>query len=111
MMPPLIACLALGFAALLVFWCGAVQAESGDAGLAQELTNPVADLLTVPIQIPINIDRRIGAADDGTKVTMDVQPAIPSSASADWNVISRTIVPVVCRTAQAHASSATKRDA
>jgi hypothetical protein len=69
------------------------QAESGDAGLAQELTNPLADLVTVPIQI--NLDRNIGPADDGTKVTTNVQPVIPFDASENWNLITRTIIPVI----------------
>jgi len=34
-----------------------------DADLAQDLTNPVAELLTIPIQM--NYDRNIGPADDG----------------------------------------------
>ena len=70
----------------------AAQAQ-GDAGLAQELTNPIADLVTIPIQM--NYDRRIGPADDGSKLTTNVQPVIPFSLSGDWNLITRTIVPVV----------------
>jgi hypothetical protein len=41
-------------------------AAQGDAELAQELTNPLANIVTVPIQM--NVDRNIGLADDGTKV-------------------------------------------
>lgn len=93
MMRLLIERLALALAALLVFSSGTAQAESNDAGLAQELTNPLAELVTLPIQV--NIDRHIGPADDGTKVTTNVQPVIPFSGAGDWNVISRTIVPVV----------------
>jgi len=71
----------------------AVNAQTGDAELAQELTNPVADLVTIPIQM--NFDRNIGPADDGTKVTTNVQPVIPFQLSDDLNLITRTIVPVV----------------
>lgn len=78
---------------LLVSWCSPVQAQPGDAGLAQELTNPLADLVTVPIQM--NIDRRIGPADDGSKLTINVQPVIPLKGPGDWNLISRTIAPIV----------------
>jgi hypothetical protein len=39
------------------------RSETGAADLAQELTNPIADLLTVPIQM--NFDDGIGSADDG----------------------------------------------
>jgi hypothetical protein len=83
----------LACAVVLVALSVTAHAQSGDAGLAQELTNPLADLVTVPIQM--NFDRRIGPADDGTKVTTNVQPVIPFKGSGDWNVISRTIVPIV----------------
>lgn len=71
----------------------AAQGQSGDAELAQELTNPLADLVTVPIQM--NFDRRIGPADDGSKVTTNVQPVVPFRVTESWNLISRTIVPIV----------------
>jgi hypothetical protein len=65
----------------------------GDAGLAQELTNPVADLVTIPIQM--NFDRDIGPVDDGTKITTNVQPVIPFALNENWNLITRTIMPIV----------------
>jgi hypothetical protein len=69
------------------------SANDSSAGLAQELTNPIADLITMPIQM--NIDQDIGPADDGTKVTTNVQPVIPFDINEDWNLITRTIVPVI----------------
>jgi hypothetical protein len=65
----------------------------GDAELAQELTNPLADLMTIPIQM--NYDRDIGPVDDGWKLQTNIQPVIPFHLSQDWNVISRTIIPVI----------------
>lgn len=67
--------------------------QSGDAELAQELVNPLADLMTLPIQM--TYDRNIGVRDDGTKLTTNVQPVIPFSLNPDWNIISRTIVPII----------------
>ena len=81
--------MAVALVALLL----AAPAETGDADLAQDLTNPIADLVTVPIQI--NFDRNIGSADDGTKVTANVQPVIPFNLGEDWNLITRTIFPVI----------------
>jgi len=69
------------------------NAEESGADLAQELTNPIADLVTVPIQM--NFDRDIGSANNGTKITTNVQPVVPFNISEDWNLISRTIVPVI----------------
>lgn len=64
-----------------------------NADLAQELTNPIADLMTIPIQM--NSDKDIGAADDGERLRTNIQPVIPFQVNEDWNLISRTIVPVV----------------
>lgn len=71
----------------------AARSQSGDAEMAQQLTNPVADLISAPIQM--NFDRGIGPADDGTKTTINVQPVIPFRLNEDWNLISRTIVPLI----------------
>ncbi len=68
-------------------------ATQSDADLAQELTNPVANIVTVPIQL--NVDQNLGLADDGTKVFANVQPVIPFELNADWNMITRTIMPIV----------------
>jgi hypothetical protein len=83
----------LVLALLLAAQACAAQAQEGDASLAQELTNPLADLVTVPVQM--NLDRKIGPADDGTKLATNVQPVIPFKGPGNWNVISRTIAPVV----------------
>jgi len=69
------------------------SANDSGAGLAKELTNPIADLITMPNQM--YIDQDIGPADDGTKVTTNVQPVIPFDINEDWNLITRTIVPVI----------------
>jgi hypothetical protein len=82
-----------GLAVLFAGLTFAAHAQTGDADLAQELTNPLADLITLPIQM--NFDRRIGLTDDGSKITTNVQPVIPFRVTEDWNLISRTIAPVV----------------
>lgn len=66
---------------------------AAEAELAQQLSNPVADLISAPVQL--NYDENIGTAEDGSRWTMNIQPVIPVSLNADWNVISRTIVPVI----------------
>lgn len=63
-----------------------------DADLAQKLSNPVADLISVPIQS--NYDFGIGPG-DGTRWTTNIQPVIPIRLNEDWNLISRTILPVI----------------
>jgi len=68
-------------------------AAGGSADLAQELTNPVADLLTIPIQM--NYDGDIGPEDGGWKLQTNIQPVYPLNLNDDWNLITRTIVPVI----------------
>ena len=69
------------------------EGAGGQAELAQDLTNPVADLLTIPIQM--NYDQNIGPADDGWKLQTNIQPVVPFDLSSDWNLITRTIMPVI----------------
>ncbi|GBE08394.1 hypothetical protein BMS3Abin11_01514 [bacterium BMS3Abin11] len=70
----------------------AAQAAS-DAGLAQELTNPIANLVTIPIQM--NYDNNIGLNDKGSKIITNIQPVIPVDVNEDWTLITRTIVPII----------------
>jgi len=69
------------------------EEEVSEYNLAQQLSNPVAALLSLPLQL--NYDRGMGPADDGDRFLLNVQPVVPFSLSPDWNLISRTIVPVI----------------
>lgn len=69
------------------------EEQGGSADLAQDLTNPLADLLTIPIQM--NYDQNIGAEDEGERLRINIQPVIPFHLNEDWNLISRAILPVV----------------
>lgn len=61
--------------------------------LAKKLSNPVASLISVPLQA--NFDDGFGPDGKGAKFTLNIQPVIPISISEDWNIISRTIMPVI----------------
>ena len=58
----------------------------------KKLQNPVADLISVPVQN--NWDFGIGP-EDAMRFTANIQPVIPFSLTKDWNLITRTIVPVI----------------
>jgi hypothetical protein len=72
---------------------GQNSGQDSAADLAKKLSNPVAALVSVPFQL--NFDQDIGAARQGEKWALNVQPVIPVELDKDWNLISRTIVPVV----------------
>lgn len=83
-------CALLFFVIILV--AAPVWASEDEAELAKKLSNPVAELISMPLQN--NWDFGIGP-EDATRYTLNVQPVIPFSINRDWNLITRTIVPVI----------------
>ena len=63
------------------------------AELARKMPNPIAAVISLPFQF--NWDQDIGLARDGKRLTLNIQPVVPIDLNADWNLISRTIMPVV----------------
>lgn len=61
--------------------------------LAKKLSNPVAALISVPFQY--NYDQHYGDPETGHRSLLNIQPVVPISLNADWNVISRTIIPFI----------------
>jgi hypothetical protein len=71
----------------------AAPAAGEDAAeLSKKLANPVASLISFPIQV--NFDLRMGNG-SGWRMTTNVQPVIPVALNKEWNLISRTILPII----------------
>jgi len=61
--------------------------------LAKKLSNPVASLISVPVQY--NRDEYGGTNQGATVSRVYLQPVVPFSLNEDWNLITRTIVPLL----------------
>jgi opacity protein-like surface antigen len=63
-----------------------------DEDLAKKSQNPIADLVSLPFQSNTNFN----AGPFGrTQEVLNIQPVVPLHINAEWNMISRTIIPVV----------------
>ncbi len=68
------------------------DSESQTEKLAKETQNPIANLISVPFQNNFNFG--IGP-NDATQWILNVQPVIPITLNKDWNLITRTIMPII----------------
>ena len=68
-------------------------ASSNTDDLAMKLANPLAALISMPIQA--NYDTGFGLDGNGNRWLTNIQPVIPITLNDDWNIISRTIVPLI----------------
>jgi hypothetical protein len=68
------------------------RAELSAEELAKIAQNPVGNLISVPFQNNTNLNF---GPEKGTQNILNIQPVIPIEVSKDWNIITRTILPVV----------------
>ncbi len=68
------------------------HAELSPEDLAKIAQNPVGNLISVPFQE--NAYFNVGPL-DGTQNVLNIQPVIPFSVNGDWNIITRTILPII----------------
>jgi hypothetical protein len=69
-----------------------VRAEMSAEELAKLAQNPVGNLISVPFQNNTNLNF---GPEKGTQNILNIQPVIPISVDKDWNIITRTILPVI----------------
>jgi outer membrane protein with beta-barrel domain len=70
----------------------ASASRPADEDLAKKSQNPIADLVSVPFQSNTNFHT---GPYNRTQEVLNIQPVVPLHINANWNLISRTIVPVI----------------
>jgi len=73
-----------------------------DQELAKQLANPIASLISFPVQI--NYDTGFGPTGSGSRLLTNIQPVVPMEIRPCWNLVSRTILPIVSQTSMAPGS-------
>jgi hypothetical protein len=68
------------------------SAQESETELAKKTQNPVADLISIPLQNRTNFG--IGP-NHRTQNLLNVQPVVPISLNSEWNLITRTIMPII----------------
>jgi hypothetical protein len=68
------------------------HAELSAEELAKLAQNPIGNLISVPFENNTNLNF---GPEKGTQNILNIQPVIPIEVNKDWNIITRTIVPVI----------------
>lgn len=91
--------------ASLAVWANVGMADD-KAELAKQTQNPIAALYSVPIQF--NWNQKMGPSNRGIQTVTNIQPVLPFSINEDWNLISRTILPVIDQRSMVRGGAADK---
>lgn len=68
------------------------QGSESATDLAKKLQNPIGDLISIPFQNNTNFN---AGPHKGTQDILNIQPVVPFHLSDEWNLITRTILPLV----------------
>ncbi len=67
-------------------------ADDSATALAKRLQNPIGNLYSIPFQLNTNFGY---GPNKGTQELLNIQPVIPLHINDEWNLITRTILPLV----------------
>jgi hypothetical protein len=71
---------------------GSLAQAEGESELAKQTQNPVADLISIPFQNNTNFGFE---PNHRTQNVLNIQPVIPLNLNENWNLITRTILPII----------------
>jgi len=93
-------------ARLVILYAGILMLGTATAQDAEDLAkaaqNPISDLISLPFQLNTNFD--VGPLNE-TQYVLNIQPVYPIQLNDDWNLITRTILPVISQPAFAQGQS------
>lgn len=78
--------------AALALFGAAAHAEMSAEELAKLAQNPVGNLVSLPFQNDTNFNT---GPRSGTQNILNIQPVVPIELNPDWNLITRTIMPLI----------------
>jgi len=84
--------LVAAFGAAVLLAALPVRAELSAEELAKLAQNPVGNLISVPFQNNTNLNF---GPEKGNQNILNIQPVIPIEVDKDWNIITRTIIPLI----------------
>lgn len=85
--------LSLSVLTALLLSVSALQAQENETELAKKTQNPVADLISMSFQSNFNFGA--GNLHDTMVYLLNIQPVIPFHLTENWNLITRTIIPII----------------
>jgi hypothetical protein len=74
----------------------ASRADGDVADQAKQSQNPIANMISVPFQNNTNLN---AGPERETQDVLNIQPVVPLSLGTDWNLITRTILPLISQPA------------
>lgn len=90
--PQLLSLIPFLASAVLVAGSSARAAESDVESLAKAAQNPIADMISLPLLLNTNLNT---GPYRKTQEVLNIQPVIPFHLNSDWNLITRTIIPLI----------------
>jgi hypothetical protein len=78
---------------VFILHTAATAQEQSQEDLAKQAQNPIANLISLPLQNNTNFG--IGPDEDEVQNVLNIQPVYPFSLGDKWNVITRTIAPII----------------